>query len=312
MSIEHISALLHATLSHPENKWDYLELTDMAGRAVPDALMGSRTTLLQADVRLIWARWFTEMFFDPEALYEDAISYAELYFHVLTTVRILFNTDTTAQCGRLSSQIARILHDDVGKRRSRKRERIQLDKRYELIERNNGEPRCWICGYKFERRAIASFLGHPREPINLPMFVDFMKPRGLNARDFNIEVDHVTPFAEGGGEKENLKLTCGWCNRSKREWVSLYDVGSRPEIVKHPKYGRVSVPRAFWSVRLLATKGHCEFREGCERTTLNSELTLSPKHEKGAMNPTNLLVTCYDHASFGSDRFISSHTFSKS
>ena len=123
------------------------------------------------------------------------------------------------------------------------------------------EPRCWICGYQFEQWAVDRFLRSKSvsNKPSLPLFVDYMRPQGLRARDFYVETDHVMPIAEGVDEVDNLRLACGWCNAHKGDRTSLYDVGAKPLIVPHMRRGKTSAPRPFWVVRLLATRRRCEW-----------------------------------------------------
>ena len=71
----------------------------------------------------------------------------------------------------------------------------------------------------------------------------------------------------------------------------------------HPKLGLVSVPQPFWVVRILALRKRCE-HEACAGTATVSELTALPRNPLGAMNPMNLMITCFDHDPLGTDRLI--------
>jgi hypothetical protein len=170
-----------------------------------------------------------------------------------------------------------------------------------LLDAAGNPPRCWICGYAFDQIAIDSFLISPRHH-SLKTFVDFMKPRLLQ-RDYGIEVDHMVPFSQGGGGDANLAIACGWCNKTKGARLSLYDVQAQPAVFIHPRLGVTSLPQPFWVVRILALRKRCE-HGSCHRQVSTSELTATPRNERGAMNPMNLMVTCLEHDRLGSDRLV--------
>lgn len=123
-------------------------------------------------------------------------------------------------------------------------------------------------------------------------------------RDFAIEVDHVVPFSRGGEDKDNLELACGWCNRSKSANMSIYEVEGQPRSAGPNVLGFGSLPQPFWIVRLLALIRTCEHPDGCDRSVENAEMTVVPIRAGGALNPTNLRVTCYDHDPLGSNRLL--------
>jgi hypothetical protein len=306
VSIEHTRAFLLAALSNPGKKWDPSDLSEVAVRTVPDIIMGPRHTLLQADIRLLWARWFLEGVLDPMKLASNGSNYPKLFQYVLGEIKAIFAGGNDIECQQVARSITRLIDEEARSRQNRARGRLNIDVRRNLIEASVDQPRCWICGYRFGDWAVQSFLGNSNMlPPSLPLFVDFLKPRGLSLRDLKIEVDHVTPFSEGGGGESNLRLACGWCNSNKGQWISLYDVGTKPyKTIKHPRYGNLSIPRGFWVVRLLAIKRQCEWQKGCENKPSDSELTVAPKHDMGVMNPTNLVVTCLDHDPLGSDRLV--------
>ena len=183
---------------------------------------------------------------------------------------------------------------------------MSLDERKLLWDISGPEPRCWICGYKFTKWAENKFLayGEYMEPP-LSQFVDYMTLHGLSQRDVSVEVDHAIPFSKGGNEEDNLRLACGWCNSHKSDHISLYDVAIKPRIVDHPKLGKRSLPHPFWIVRLLSVRRHCEYKDGCDKTVDNAQLTVVHKHPEGAMNPTNLRIICSEHDPIGSSRLVS-------
>ena len=118
-------------------------------------------------------------------------------------------------------------------------------------------------------------------------------------------------MAAGGEDDENLAFACGWCNSQKGARLTLYDIGADDVVLKHPKLGRISVPRPFWIVRLLAIRGRCEWPGGCAKTTENSELTVAPRWVRGTMNPMNLQLTCAEHDPLGDNRLVSRKIWAK-
>jgi hypothetical protein len=128
------------------------------------------------------------------------------------------------------------------------------------------------------------------------------KPRGLIERDLRIEIDHVFPFSQGGQDEDNLQLACGWCNRHKSAHLSIYDVEGQPRSAGQNSLGISSVPQPFWVVRLLALNRTCEYQSGCTRSVQTAELTVAAIRESGALNPTNLRVTCREHDPLGAIR----------
>ena len=73
------------------------------------------------------------------------------------------------------------------------------DLKLRLWDEAGPEQRCWICGFRFDAQAADEFLGGTGvAPRALPLFMDYLKPRGLKPRDFRIEIDHVMPVSAGG------------------------------------------------------------------------------------------------------------------
>jgi hypothetical protein len=115
----------------------------------------------------------------------------------------------------------------------------------------------------------------------------------------------VMPHAEGGSDGDNLRLACGWCNGHKHAWSTLYQASGASIATKYAGLGSRSLPQPFWVVRILGTIRKCEHQSGCDKTSANSELTVAPLNRNGALNPTNLMVTCYDHDPIARGRFVS-------
>lgn len=280
--------------------WSANHIKSLAKYDVPHNVLGRRLSLLKGDINGQWARWFAESLTDPRRVAEQEISYAFLFEEVLGVVEHRFHTTKTkSEKKHMASVVAKIIQNlSRSIAATRDRHSIPLEKRHLLLDISGSPPHCWICGAPFNETAIEIFLSAQRNKIVLPPFVDVLKPRGLVERDFAIEVDHVVPFSEGGGEGDNLKLTCGWCNRNKSANMSIYGVEGQPRPAGPNELGLTSLPQPFWIIRLLALVRKCEHPDGCDRSVDNAEMTVVPIRERGALNPTNLRVTCYDHDPF--------------
>lgn len=277
--------------------WDGEALASLAFLHIPDAILGRRRTLIQADAGRLWAQWFIEGLADPRRYIEGTISYLRIFAEVLEAVDQRFPTYTAIERRKLASSASTALMCVAEMRVRRKsRQPISRSQKSFLIEVAGGTPRCWICGSPFGPLAIDNFVFAERKPIPRPAFIDLLKPRGLADGDLNIQVDHIVPFGRGGEDDiANLALACGWCNRSKSAWMSIYDVEGSPRSAGSNPFGLRSLPQPFWVVRQLGIGGHCEHSEGCDRSPLNSPMTIAPLRRSGALNPINLRVTCLDH-----------------
>jgi 5-methylcytosine-specific restriction endonuclease McrA len=307
MDFDAISSFLEKSAGRGENVWQLNSLSAIANHRIPDVVTGIQDTLLRADMTTLWTQWFLESICDPERFVERYPCYGHIVHAVNAEAPSVFVNVDINKRAELVKQISRLINDEVRRRQSRKRTAFDLRIKQYLWDVYGSEHRCWICGYQFSRWAIDKFLERTiSEELRIPQFIDYLKPHGLNKRDFQIEIDHVFPFAEGGDEKpENLRLACGWCNSHKAGRLSIYDVAAQPLIALHPQKGTVSIPHPFWVVRVLSLRRHCEHEKGCSKALENSELTVTPRHPDGSMNPTNLRVTCIEHDPIGSARLVS-------
>ena len=205
--------------------------------------------------------------------------------------------------------LAKLLQEHLQRRVRRKRRQISREHKLKLLDAVIPEVRCWICGFQFSDEAVERFQSGEGLGSFQREFVDFFKPSGLRKSDHAIEVDHISPHSAGGLEGDNLALSCGWCNRHKGAFSSLYDQALSPHTLSHPKIGRVSTPRPFWVVRLLATRRRCEFEGGCVSCSADSHLTVSLRNPYGAANPTNLIVVCDRHDQMKNSRYVSRRHF---
>lgn len=296
MLADELNEFLTAALHMPERRWEQQGVAHLARLRVPDAIFGSRGALLRADVHTLWAQWFLESLCDPEPYLERENKFAFIVSDVAERVRAMLCDVPERESKRMIEVVAMLVDREVERRREARRIASNIDFRHTLIDLSRGQARCWVCGYAFEPWAIDRFLRHQTTVPPMPQFVDLAKPR-LVRRDQEIEIDHVVPVFAGGREGDNLRLACGWCNKSKSANMSLYDVTSASETIVHPTLGRLTVPRPFWIVRFLAIHGECEWPGdgGCSKSTKNAELTVCSWHQPGAMNPANLRVTCSEH-----------------
>lgn len=286
---------LETALKVPGNAWENSSLDQLSSLQVSENVLGLRRTLLRADINREWARWFVESVVDPRQ-YSSRTTYAQIYSDVLELVDGMFHQFVRPDRLQLASSIAKIIENIVRSMRSVGERRVlPISERRFLLDLNGGQPRCWICKAKFSDTAIDNFLSNRNHRLPLPPFVDLLKPRGLHEQDLRIEVDHVQPFSLGGDDVNNLSLACGWCNRYKAANTSIYDVAGHLLYTHENIGGLNSLPRQFWTVRLLAISSSCEHRNGCDCDMNPLGLTVSPINRKGAINPANLMVCCYDH-----------------
>lgn len=284
--------------------WSEKKIAKLASFEVPHSLLGRRQNLLKGDINEQWAQWFVESLVDPRRISDKKITYPFLYEEVFRAVEEKFRSEKTRpEQQEIASATAKVIFS-LSRSFSEKRRRraITLNERRLLLDISGPQPRCWICGVAFKDQAIENFLFGKKTKVDLPPFVDVLKPQGLVERDFLIEVDHVMPFSKGGENDANLKLACGWCNRNKSAYMSIYDVEGQPRQANYNSLGITSLPQPFWIVRLLAIVQRCENPGGCSRSVKDTELTIVPIQEGGALNPANLRVICSEHDPFRRNR----------
>lgn len=282
--------------------WSHTNLRNLARIESPEALLGRHEWLLRADVNRQWAAWAVDSVGDPERYSRRNSSYAEIFadvFQVIGTGPLQIGESGRKQLAQAAARIVFIRAQEL---RARRRQLVSDSARRNLLDLAGKTPRCWICGTAFSEGAVDNFLGRERDTLPLPQFLDILKPRGLFQRDVSIEIDHVVPHSRGGDERDNLALACGWCNRWKSAYSSVYDVEGRARRPRNNRTTTYSLPQPFWTVRLLATVRSCQHHEGCQRSTGSAPMTVAPIAQTGAMNPVNLRVTCYEHDTYESDR----------
>lgn len=303
-----ILTFLRTTFGDHLGPWDADTVRATSQLHPPDRIYGGREELLRGDAHFIWARWFLESLCDPSQFEHKRNPYGQIFSQTVAQLRQLMAGTPDDEIRLLASPIAEIVLNEVRKRQYRGREPISISERQRVIDESSGNIRCWICGYAFTEAAIRRFLKEDdREaPINSLLFVDYMTQKGKITRDLSIELDHVLPVAAGGTGGLNLRVACGWCNRHKSDNISLYDQAFKPLLVRHPTLGAVTIPRPFWIVRLLAFRRRCEWTGagGCVRNSSNTELFIAACREGGALNPTNLMVTCDEHDPIKANRLV--------
>ncbi len=305
MAIEGLDRFIGQASEAATNLWTSSGLRSIASLQTANELFGTRESLLRADVHILWARWFLEAICDPQRYVHDYPGYAFLVSEVLPEIEKLFPMSPLDERRKMGTRIARLIDLEVRRRQDIRRTFLDRDLRLRVWDETGPEQRCWICGHLFDLQAANEFLGEDElAERSLPLFIDFLRPTGLKARDLRIEIDHVVPVSAGGLELDNLRLACGWCNRFKSDYTSLYDVSGECKILRHPKTGAFAAPRPLWIVRILAIRRRCEWEGGCKATVEDTELTVAPIHRAGALNPVNLQVTCLEHDPIGPDRLL--------
>jgi HNH endonuclease len=300
------TAFIEAALGHSANAWAPDSLNELARQNIPDSILGHKRAILRADIHHLWARWFVQGLVDPQRYLNWSSSfYSDLFSTALMAVEKNFPTSTKPSQMELARVVARSVKSWVHRTKTiEKRSTLSQRDRENLLQTSGNRPHCWICGAAFRDEAIDNFENSERFEIPLPEFVDVLRPRGLIARDLRIEIDHVMPHSTGGGDGPNLRLACGWCNRHKGPFTSIYDVSDSTRPAKCNKYGVRSLPSPFWSVRVLALVNKCEYSGGCSHTTEIGPLTIALRNDSGSPNPTNLTVTCDSHDDFRVSRYV--------
>jgi hypothetical protein len=309
---EAIIDFMSRTTSAAARSWDVAALQHLATAQVPRDILGAHAWLTEADIRLTWASWFVDGLVDRRPfIHSNRLGYAHLYSEVQSRMRLLAPTLPIDELRRAAAAVTDFAWDDIDARRGRGRGAVTPQMRADLWFAAEPTPRCYLCGYEFSDHARDRLLGRSTagqpEPSNLPLLVDFTRPRGLVPRDLMIEIDHVAPVANGGKTiLDNLRLSCGWCNRVKAANTSLYTApsGYSGEITSR-ELGIVTVPQPLWVLRLVATRGRCEEPSGCSAVLATSELFLAPRNPQGTITPTNAMVTCSNHDPWATARFVS-------
>jgi hypothetical protein len=289
-------------------------LLELSQSEVPPLLYGDRQKLYNADHRLLLYSWFIESICDFER-FDKNTTKARVWSWVQAGLSKKFPGINIE-----SALVELITLDLFGKfveNRDVSRKSWKIATKEDLIAQDS-TPKCWICLRNFCDDAIYNFLNNcnnidnvKHKSITLPSFVDFMFPRGLIEVDLSIQVEHITPFSLAKGDPnkiENLALSCGWCNLSKSNTVSIYTTNRNGKYYEHSIFGKRSIPNRYWIVKLLMTQRKCEIC-GSKPNTSENKLRLNLINDKGIANVSNLKVVCGLCDQIKGDRLVPSTTY---
>ncbi|MCR9908578.1 HNH endonuclease [Vibrio campbellii] len=307
--MELTKAYLNKSIPIIDSLWDRDDLCSVAISQEPDNILGNNIAVLKADRSIISLSWFIESVYDYN-MANESISYAQVFNHVRRGLSNLGFDNNDSSYMDVTLEISRLCFSYICNTSGRNRSRVTKSIKLDLLENCNNDPRCWICGHKFCNEAINKFLGKPHN-IQLPNSVDMYFPSGLTERDYVIEVEHKKPFSSGGADVDdlsNIALSCGFCNRHKWKFISLYDVNRSLRGYVHPRLGVVSIPQPYWSIRLLALSERCS-EPGCTAKKSSTRLYIDKVNPIGSMTPTNMKVVCKRHRSNSGDRVVPSSDY---
>ncbi len=113
MQTAEIINFLEKTLSENCNRWAANDLQEISMLQVPDSILGFGKTLLNADIHILWARWFLEMFCDPNHVLDKNEKYAYVYKKVIDQVSFYSPHISTIDKRKISSLIAKMIFKEV-------------------------------------------------------------------------------------------------------------------------------------------------------------------------------------------------------
>lgn len=309
--MEDESLLKFLELTGFKNKphWDKEKLAAIRDNRPPDCIFNGQRLLLESDIKTLWSSWFVGLFFDSKIkkkvdhvlIFESTWKYIE---------QSSFRIWPKPEKRRLAAEITKEIKAQLQSRGLAKRETLSIDEKKQLLDDSGCPARCWLTGYQFSDWAVDKFLGRTNTtPPKSPRFVDYLKPMGLNNRDYTIEIDHVYPFSGGGDSRGNLRLTSGWANKVKGSTISIYSPREPQKKIRHPNFGKIILPSYAWVVRTIGIVRKCH-HEDCSNSIDNCELTIYPDSIHGNINPLNMKVTCSEHDPLPkADRLIPANRF---
>ncbi|MEX5271502.1 HNH endonuclease [Kocuria sabuli] len=301
-----------------DKSWSEDSLRQLAERGIPREVIGHQAWLLEADVRMTWMRWYVDGLFDRLRYVKNShLKYADLYKEISGQLRMQYDLAPRDEVNQAAAEISEFAWSEVQASRNIERKGISPQMREDLWFSAEPQPRCALCGYQFSDWARNQFLrreGGSFAELDLPMLVDYTRPRGIKHRDLRIEVDHVTPVSAGGSTTlKNLRLTCGWCNSVKSNHRSIYETSAVcKNKISIKGVGIVALPQPLWVLRIVATRGRCEDRNGCPASLDTHELFVATRVEAGALTPASALVFCSEHDPWASKRYVGRSLFSVS
>jgi hypothetical protein len=300
-----LHAYIKSSLSSFAELWSNHGVASHSISTPPDSIFMQSGAVLKNDIKLQWLSWFCEALCVPDPKHRDLHS---IYSLVKLGLKHLGFDESHESFDDISYAISSVLRDKI-RHSDRKRLNVTRAIKEDLLNGAGSQPRCWICNAEFTKEAITTFLGgRARSP--LPSLVDYMMPRGLVDRDYAIEIEHKIPFSKGGGDLDdpkNIALSCGWCNRHKWNYMSIYDVGSNGGLYKHNIHGLLSVPEPYWVIRKIGLAQKCS-ETGC-REDRKSDLFIDLINPHGAANPINLRVVCKNHLQDSAKRLVDAGSY---
>jgi hypothetical protein len=281
---------------------------EIAARQFPESLGLGRLELLRGDVHMLWVDWFLESVSDPQL---SSASYASCYKQALTVLDVVLPTTVAEDRHNAAKAVAEAIRGARLAHQPQRRRTLDRSQRDLLLLEAGSPARCWVCGVRFTEATVEAFANGTARNSTLPSFVDYLSPRGMKRRDLAIEVDHVVPISRAGAdETRNMRLACGWCNAAKSDRVSLYEAGTKPKTIHHPRMGPVSVPLPYWVVRVLqSSDGRCE-ANGCQACSRTEEMLVAVRFP-GAPTPPNLSVFCREHDPLEIERLVPRKVFAR-
>lgn len=253
----------------------------------PESIQGDCAKILKDDLNNLLFRWFV----DSIKPFDDCneLPYPYVYNSVRRVLDKRFPSVPSSEIISASLALSKIAKDsDLAEKR---KTYWPVKTKSELLSRAKG--RCKICGYKFDNSAIDRFLLGSSILLRKSQIYDCLKPTRMSTWHSKIYIDHIRPVSRGGSNNiENLQTLCGFCNSSKKDFITIFDQShtSGPVIIEHPKI-RSSIHLSSWFlvVRMLAG-GKCN---SCGEKADKTELTVAPMVLSRTINPSNILVTCY-------------------
>jgi len=309
--MEELNAYINQVIPGISSSWYPNNLASLAILNPPSAVFPNNNVICKSDMSFIWLSWFVETVYDYN-LAKDDISYAAVFSYVRRGLIHSGFSESAENFTDVSKTVSRLVYEYIGKVRGRKRIQPKVTTKEALLEKYDTTPTCWICGYRFSAEAVKRYLGE-NVNFNLPATFDYFSPRGLKERDISIEIEHKQPFSSGGADiddLDNIDLSCGFCNKHKWKFLSIYDANRGLRSFHHPSLGLVSVPQPYWGIRILALAEKCS-EEGCTVKKSKQQLYIDLVNPLGSASPTNLKVVCRKHLKNVGYRFLDRVTIEK-
>jgi hypothetical protein len=307
--MEELNAYINQVIPGISQSWYPNSLANLAILNPPREVFPNNNVICKSDMSFIWLSWFVETVYDYN-LAKDDISYAAVFSYVRRGLVHSGFSETSGDFTEVSKSVSRLVYAYIGNIKGRKRKQPKIATKEALLERSQSSPICWICGYRFKPEAIKRYLGDDSDFI-LPDTFDYFSARGLKERDISIEIEHKQPFSSGGADiddLDNIDLSCGFCNKHKWKFLSIYDANRGLRSFQHPNLGLVSIPQPYWVIRILALAEKCS-TEGCTAKKSKQQLYIDLVNPLGSASPTNLKVVCRKHLNNLGSRFVDRETF---